>query len=199
MGRPADAADYDLSDLVVPDGLSIDDGFQERMVAKLHARGASQELVAGILADFYEDQGGQFQEFSVAIEQNRASGIQDLKNEWGKGYEGKLDLAKRAFMAGAGENFDQVAGLQLQGGGVLGDHPAIIRAFASLGGKMSEHGLVGGSAANSTLSPSEATSEKAKLMNDQAFMDALLNKNNPEHAAAVKRKSDLTMAEVGTE
>jgi hypothetical protein len=199
MGRPTDAADYDLSNVEVPEGYPVDEGFQSTMIEKLHARGASQEMVAGILKDYYEITGGQIEQSTGDLQRTRESGMQDLRNEWGKSYDGNVDLAVRAFHAGAGEGFEQVADLRLADGGKLGDHPAIIKAFATLGGKMNEHGLVGGVASNYAMSPQQAGNERNKLMADQDFLAAYTDGTHLEHDAAVKRMNDLTIAEVGDE
>jgi len=198
MGRPADPKDYDLSALEVPDGLPIDADFQATMIQKMHARGASQEMVAGILADFYEAQGGQFSTALSDMQNHREEGINDLRTEWGKSFDAQVDLAKRAFVAGAGDGFEALAALKLSDGGSLGDHPAVIRAFAALGSKMSEHGLVGGTSIRTAQSPSEALNEKQKLMSDPEFLKSYLDENHLEHSAAVRRIHDLTVAEVGT-
>ena len=198
LGRPADAADYDLEGIERPD-IPWDDGFEESMIGVMHKAGLSNSQVNQLMSGYMESVGGQHKAASGEMNQNREAGISDLRNEWGKSFDAQIDLAKRAFMSGAGENFESVAGLQLADGGKLGDHPSIIRAFAALGGKMNEHGLVGGSSVRSTASPSEASSEKSKLMNDTKFIEAYTNANNPENGAAVKRMNDLTIAEVGDE
>ena len=198
LGRPADVADYDIEGIDVPEGLPWDDGFQTSMLKVMHEAGLTSNQVKKVLGGYIEGTGGQFQEATTNIAQARESGIQDLRNEWGKSFDSQIDLAKRAFMAGAGENFESVAGMTLQDGSQLGDHPSIIRAFAALGGKMNEHGLVGGSASRTTLSPSEASGERNKLLNDSDFLAAYTDSSNLEHNAAVKRINDLTIAEVGS-
>ncbi len=199
LGRPADPANYDLEALEVPEGMPWDGEFQTSMVGTMHKLGLNQKQVQGVLGAYIESIGGQYQQATGDTARARETGINDLRNEWGKSFDSQVDLATRAFRAGAGENFEAVADIQLVGGGKLGDHPDVIKAFAQLGGKMSEHGLVGATASRSTLSPTEAGGERNKLMADQDFLKAYLDGGHLEHAAAVKRINDLTIAEVGEE
>lgn len=198
LGRPAEAKDYDLEGIERPEGLPWDDGFQESMIGVMHKAGLSNIQVKEILSGYIESVGGQFTEMTGESQRTRESAVQDLRNEWGKSFDAQVDLAKRAFRAGAGENFEDIAGLAMADGGKLGDHPGVIKAFAALGGKMNEHGLVGGVSSSATLSPQQAGGEKNKLMADPDFLKAYLDESHLEHGAAVKRISDLTNAEVGT-
>jgi len=197
LGRPAEAGDYDLDAIARPENLPWDDGFQDSMVSIMHEAGLSQTQVSKILSGYIESVGGQYTEATGEAQRSRETGIADLRSEWGKSFDSQVDLAKRAFRSGAGDAFEQVAGMMLADGGKLGDHPSIIRAFAALGGKMNEHGLVGGVTSNLTMSPQQAGGERNKLMADPDFLKAYLDGTHLEHDAAVKRINDLTIAEVG--
>ena len=197
LGRPADPKDYEL-DIEIPEELPWDTGFQETMVGLMHKAGLSSAQANQLLKGYIDSVSGQYQEASGTLAQTREEGIQNLKNEWGKSFDAQVDLAKRAFVAGAGEGFDELAGLQLADGLKLGDHPAVIKAFATLGAKMSEHGLVGGTAQRTSLSPQEALGEKNKLLSDPEFLKAYMDNTHLEHRAAVKRINDLTEAEVAS-
>jgi len=197
LGRPAESKDYDLDGIEIPESLPWDNDFQESMLGVMHEAGLTQAQVQKVLGGYISKVGGDFEAATGESQRTRESGIQDLRNEWGKSFDAKVDLAKRAFMAGAGQNFEQVAGLTLQDGSKLGDHPAIIRAFASLGGKMNEHGLVGGKTSNAIMSPKEASGQRNKLLADPEFLKAYLDATHLEHNAAVDRIKDLTIMEVG--
>lgn len=199
LGRPSDPKDYDLAGVERPEGLPWDDGFQESMVAAMHSAGMNSKQVKAVLGAYIESVGGQYDSAMGQMQQTREEGIQNLRNEWGRSFDSQIDLAKRAFMAGAGESYEDVASMTLSDGTKLGDHPQIIKAFAALGGKMSEHGLVGGTSIRTSQSPQEASGERNKLLSDPDFLAAYLDDNHREHPAAVKRINDLTVAEVGSE
>lgn len=198
LGRPAKVEDYDLAGVEAPEGLPVIEGFQESMVGEMHKLGLSSTQVAGILKSYYEGQGAQFEAAGVDRQQASEAGIQDLRNEWGKSFDAQVDLANRALRAGAGDQFEALSQIELSDGSLLGNNPAIIKVFAALGGKMSEHGLVGAAASRSTVSPSEAGAQIAKLKGDPEFLKSFLHAEHPEHAASVKRIDDLTIAQVGT-
>ena len=199
LGRPAEAKDYDLDGVERPEDLPWDDGFQETMVDAMHEAGLNSAQVKKILGAYIESVGGQYTELTTNMNQDRESGLQDLRNEWGRSYDAKVDLAVRALRAGAGESFEALAALKMEGGGQLGDNPAVIKAFATLGGQLSEHGLVGGVSSQATLSPQQAGNERNKLMADPSFLESYLNAEHLEHDASVKKMQDLTNAEVGVE
>lgn len=199
LGRPAKAEDYDLGAVEIPEGLPLDEAFQGDMVGTMHKLGLTNQQVAGVLGAYYESVGGQYNALNVDNQQTREAGVQDLKNEWGRSFDAQVDLAQRAIKAGAGEKYNDLAGIKLADGRMLGDHPDVIRAFAALGNKMSEHGLVGAQKSRSTLSPQEAGGARNKLMGDQEFLSAYTNSEHPEHDAAVAKMQALTEMEVGTE
>jgi len=197
LGRPAKAEDYDLEGLERNENLPWDSDFETEMLGVMHAAGLNSVQAKKILGGYIASVGSQYEQSVGDTNRGREEGIQDLRNEWGKSFDAQVDLAKRAFSSGAGENFQELADIELSDGGKLGDHPAIIKAFAVLGGKMNEHGLVGGKTTNATMTPEGATSERNKLLSDEKFMEAYLNESHLEHASAVKRISDLTVAQLG--
>jgi hypothetical protein len=189
LGRPADPKDYNLEGVEPPEGVPFDEGFQTEMVGTMHKLGLNSEQVRGLLGAYNESVGGQFQQQTGDAERNRESALQDLRNEWGSSYEPQKDLAMRAFRAGAGEGFEQLANIQLADGGLLGDNPEVIKAFAAIGGKMSEHGLVGATASRSTLTSKESLAGIAKLESESAHI--LNDKNHPEHELVVAKRNTL--------
>ncbi len=197
MGRPMEPANYDLESVVRPEGMPLQDGLEDAMINVMHEEGASQKMVQRVLSEFYKLQGAGFDNANMERDRSVDNGVQGLKNEWGTSYAAQVDLANRAFRSGAGENFEEVAAIQMADGSTIGNNPAFIRVFAALGGKMSEAGLVGANARRTTFSPQEAGAEINKLYADKDFMDAYDNKSHPEHAAALKKMDDLSFAEAG--
>lgn len=199
LGRPATSEDYDLSGVAIPENVAVDDAFQGAAVGKMHELGLTQAQVDGVLNMYYDEVGGQGASRATELAQNVEAGIQALKTEWGPAYRGKADLAMRAFRAGAGEFAKEIEAAETLDGVQLGDHPAFIRVFATLGAQMSEHGLVGTATTSSTLAPGEAKNARLKLLADPKFKEAFLSGTHLEHDAAVQRIADLTAAEVGAE
>ncbi len=152
-----------------------------------------------MLGAYYESTGEQLHSASVDIVQNTESAIKELRSEWGKSYDGNVDLAKRAMLSACGGDQERVAligRMEMKDGRLLGDHPDIIKAFSALGSKMSEHGLVGAKTTQFTKSPADATTEKRRLQADNKFMEAWLDGGHIDHAAAVQKMNSLTEMEV---
>lgn len=196
LGRPAKVEDYDLSKVEIPEGIEADEEFQTAMLEKMHARGASQQMVEGILSDYYEAMGSQLSQRDTNLQQDFDDGIKMLRNEWGKSYDGNVDLAKRAFVAAAGEKAAEFGQIKLENGQLLGNDARILKMFAEIGNRMADHGLVGAAASRSTRTPSEAASEKNKLLADPDFMQAYTDGQHLEHAAAVQKIQDLIEMEI---
>ena len=199
LGRPAEAKDYDLEGVEVPEGLPWDEDFQTAMLGTMHELGLNSTQAKGVLSAYIASIGGQYEAATGEMQRSAESARAELQNEWGKGYAGKVDMANRALMAAAGESYEDLVHLKLQDGSELGSNPMVVRAFAELGGKMSEHGLVGGTPQRSTMTPGEATAKRNELRGDPKFMDAYMNKEHPEHAATVQRMDDLAAMEVAAQ
>ena len=189
LGRPSKAEDYDLEGIDGPEGVPADAELQSAMVGEMHKLGLNSDQVKGILGFYNNAIGDQYQQGQADVTQARDTGIQELRNEWGKSFPAQVDLAMRAFKSGAGEGFEELAAMELAGGGLLGDHPAIIKAFAALGNKTSEHGLVGATAKRSTFSPEESLTAIATLEAESAHI--LTDKSHPEHEAMLAKRSAL--------
>ncbi len=197
IGRPEESSGYKLPE--APEGLPWDGEFQSAMVQKMHAAGLTQKQVEAVIGTYMESVAGQWQEHQTSIAQAEEQGISELRKEWGRAYEGNLDMARRAFKSAAGEGFDDLANLTIEGGGKLGSDPRFIRLFKRIGEGMSEHGLPGGDGkaiARTTLTPDEAQSEMNRLQNPatdegRAFLSALRDPQNPEHKATVAKWHQL--------
>lgn len=197
LGRPGKVEDYDLEGVERPADLPWDDEFQGSMLTTMHEAGLSSVQVQKVLSAYIESVSGQFQFANGEVQRVTETGIQDLRNEWGGSYDAQIDLSKRAFASAAGEDHEELAGIKLHDGTLLGDHPKLIKAFAVLGGKMSEHGLVGANASTrTTMSPVEAGNAVKKLMGDADFMAAYTEESHPEHALSVQKMRDLMVAQV---
>ena len=197
LGRPDKAEDYDLSGVEVPEGLPWDGEFQTSMVSKMHELGLNPRQVQGVLDYYISNASDKHEQSSGDMMRAQEAGEKELRNSWGKSFDAHKDLAKRAFMSATGENYEAVAGLKMADGGMLGDHPDVVRAFAELGGKMSEHGLVGATAQRTTLSPGESKTEVNRLMGDEAFIKVYTDKEHPEHESSIQRMQNLIISQVG--
>jgi hypothetical protein len=105
----------------------------------------------------------------------------DLKKEWGAAFDDKLHAAKRALREVAPP---EVAALMEATG--LGNHPAMIKLFAAIGGGRAESALKGGGGASTggPLTPGQAQAEIKALQGDSGFSRILMNRDDPGYRAA---------------
>ncbi len=191
LGRPGTAGEYDFSEVSIPEGLPIEDGFQDAFVGEAHGLGLSQQQMSGILNIYYKMVGEQQTRGLGDIQRTFDDGVAGLHTEFGNSYDGQIDLAKRAMLAASGGDTSVVDSLIMSDGRKMGDHPAVIKMFAVLGNKMTEAGLVGGQASRTTKTPQEAGNSINSLHADKDFMEAYYSKGHPEHEQAVLKMKDL--------
>ena len=114
----------------------------------------------------------------------REKAVSELKTEWGQAYDQKLQQANNVVANVFPKGFMNT---NLEDGTKLGDHPAVIKAFATLAGKMGEDNIVQ-SSGPTVMTPKQIDKEIASL---QAPGSAYWNKNHPGHAAAVEEVQSL--------
>jgi hypothetical protein len=192
LGRPEKPDGYDLGDFAPPEGLAWNGDVQAAMLAEMHHAGLNSAQVRRILGKYAALQGANakqtHQSRAAAVENSRVQ----LRETWGTGYEARVDLANRAFRAAFAEDADMAASIRLDDGSALGDHPAVVRAFAHLGELMSEDRLVGAKGGSRFgLSPEDARAEIARIHGDTRALAILMDKAHPEYEALVRRRNAL--------
>ena len=196
LGRPADAADYNLGDFVAPESGWSED-HQNALIDVLHQGGANSELVEAVLKTQAEFQMEGSELKAAQAEQITATAVQNLKNELGTSFNAQIAGAHAAWRQFAGNDFEEIANTELADGTTLGNNPQIIKIFAAINDGMAEHGLVGGdTSSRTTLSPVEAGREILRVKGDEKFRKAWMDKAHPEHDMAVQRIDDLTRMEM---
>ncbi len=164
LGRPESPDKYDLSG-IVPDTYNQD--VLEQFKQKAHETGMSQEGVRK-MAEWYKE---------VEIKQheaiNKARAIQDdqhimtLKTELGANFDAEVKNARKALDAYTDKAFKQY--MDESG---LGNHPALVKAFAKIGRELSEDRLVQSDTATRLAKNDELRkSEILRLRGNKDFME----------------------------
>ncbi len=178
LGRPERPEGYDFGD---------DEGALDDYREFAHQSGLSQnqaENVLNLFSDIQEEE--QAQQVKSREEQKLNTKI-DLQKEWGKNYDGKVDMASRAFAQFSSPELRTVIN---QSG--LGNHPELIRAFSKIGEHLGEDSLVVGSGLGSSqLSPLQAREEIQKRYADKDFSAAYRDNKNPGHKNAMNEMDKL--------
>jgi hypothetical protein len=192
LGRPAAPEDYDLSGVARPEGMPWNGEGERAMLREMHAAGLSNRQAQQLLSKYAAMQGGAWQTASADAVRRVDEARGALRREWGAAFEAKSDLANRAFRLAFGDGLEEARQLRLSDGSFLGDHPALVRAFARLGESLSEHGMAGGKDGGPlAATPEEARAEIARMHGEAATMRALTDRSHPEYAVMVAKRDRL--------
>lgn len=183
MGVPDKAEGYEIK---VPDGLPEgvwNDAAAGQFRTWAHELGLTPAQAQG-LAERYAQMGG------AAVQQTAEATETELRKEWGVAFPAKVKAANDALRNIGG---DELADYLKTSG--LGNHPAMVRAWAKIGEGMGEDrpAGMGTGRTSGVMTPSEAKAERMKIMSDKT--SAYWNRRDPAHRMTVDRVTDLMRME----
>ncbi|MFA5165583.1 MAG: hypothetical protein WC481_08500 [Candidatus Omnitrophota bacterium] len=185
LGRPKTAAEYklaELTELKAPEGFKLSDELVNGFKEQAHKLGYNARQTGELFKWFVGSQVSEYNRLMQEKEGSRSTAEKDLRSKWGAKYD--QNLANIAKLIKAYADKDDVKFIE-EG---VGNDPRVIRLLSKFAEKMGEDGLLGG-ARGFTLSPEEAKAELSKIDNNKDH--PYWNAAHLEHAAAVKRYSDL--------
>ena len=121
------------------------------------------------------------QQSKIDTETAQVQAEQQLRQEWGRDFEGKVKQA--GALAKANIN-PEVLDMELKDGTRVGDHPEIIKGFAKIAGMMSEDKIISTESENID-STKDIESEIASIVNDR--QGPYWNKSHPDHDKMVQQ------------
>ncbi len=164
LGRPETPEGYELS----ADGNVITEQVAEEYSGIAHKLGLTPQQASGIL-DYYKGSIGQSAEQMEQIAQEKLEQTtNDLKREWGNAFENKVAAAQDIVEQFAG---NEILGMRLEDGTMIGNHPAFIKAFAAIGefkSTVTSEDTINDGARNSVFTPAQAQAEIDAIMNDKS-------------------------------
>jgi hypothetical protein len=179
LGRPetADKYNFDVKSDVVP----MDESAIKSFAEQSHKLGLNNKQAEGIL-DFYKNNmEGSVQQSRIDTETAQAQSEQQLRSEWGRDFDTKVQQAGAIAKANISP---EVLDMQLQDGTRVGDHPEIIKGFAKIAGMMSEDKMVATESEN-VDSVTDIESEISSITNDTD--GPYWNKQHPDHDKMVQQ------------
>jgi len=197
LGRPESADKYEIGDFKPPEGMPWNGEAQKAMLGKMHELGLNSQQAAGLLKAYGEVQGGAWQGYQEGAAKFAEKATADLRKEWGDAYDANLEIANRAVKEAFGEDLDNVKQVRLSDGSFLLDNPIIAKAFAKLGGSLSEDsdlaGQRGGSADGAIRTPDQAKGEITRIRSAAAAdpQHPYVNRKHPEYKAMQTRMNEL--------
>jgi hypothetical protein len=179
LGRPESADKYALdakSDVVPFDETAI-----KSFAEQSHKLGLNNKQAQGILEFYKNNMEGSAQQAKIDTETAQSQAEQQLRQEWGRDFEGKVKQA--GALAKANIN-PEVLDMTLSNGTRLGDHPEIIKGFAKIANMMSEDKIVATESEN-VNTVADIESEISAITNDTD--GPYWNKQHPDHDKAVQQ------------
>jgi len=179
LGRPESADKYALdakSDVVPFDETAI-----KSFAEQSHKLGLNNKQAQGILEFYKNNMEGSVQQAKIDTETAQSQAEQQLRQEWGRDFEGKVKQA--GALAKANIN-PEVLDMTLSNGTRLGDHPEIIKGFAKIAGMMSEDKIVSTESEN-VNTVADIETEISAITNDTD--GPYWNKQHPDHDKAVQQ------------
>jgi len=179
LGRPESADKYALdakSDVVPFDETAI-----KSFAEQSHKLGLNNKQAQGILEFYKNNMEGSAQQAKIDTETAQSQAEQQLRQEWGRDFEGKVKQA--GALAKANIN-PEVLDMTLSNGTRLGDHPEIIKGFAKIANMMSEDKIVATESEN-VNTVADIESEISAITNDTD--GPYWNKQHPDHDKIVQQ------------
>lgn len=143
LGVPETPEAYEVK---LPEGVELteaDEALIEAVKPLAHENNVPAEALNGFIAKFKEFEQQVVNEHEAALERQRDEAESALKQEWGKDYDGNLNIANRAMKQLGGDDLVEFLNkAELKDGGLLGNSPHLVRLFAKLGRQMSEDGVI---------------------------------------------------------
>ena len=179
LGRPETADKYALN--IESEAVAMDEGAIKSFAEQSHKLGLNNTQAQGILEFYKNNMEGSIQQSKIDTETAQTQSEQQLRQEWGRDFEGKVKQA--GALAKANIN-PEVLDMQLQDGTRIGDHPEIIKGFAKIAGMMSEDKILSSESENTNTSK-DIESEISAISNDKN--GPYWNKNHPDHDKTVQK------------
>ena len=179
LGRPESPEKYTFD--VKSDVVNMDESAIKSFAEQSHKLGLNNKQAAGIL-DFYKNNmEGSAQQAKIDTETAQSQAEQQLRQEWGRDFDGKVKQA--GALAKANIN-PEVLDMTLSNGTRLGDHPEIIKGFAKIANMMSEDKIVSTESEN-VNTVTDIETEISAITNDTD--GPYWNKQHPDHDKVVQQ------------
>ena len=179
LGRPESPEKYNFD--VKSDVVNMDESAIKSFAEQSHKLGLNNKQEEGIL-DFYKNNmEGSAQQAKIDTQTAQANSEQELRQEWGRDFEGKVKQA--GALAKANIN-PEVLDMTLSNGIRLGDHPEIIKGFVKIANMMSEDKIVSTESEN-VNTVADIETEISAITNDTD--GPYWNKQHPDHDKMVQQ------------
>ena len=179
LGRPESPDKYKLE--VQSETAPLNDTAIKQFAENAHQLVLNNKQAQGILEFYKNSMEGSIQQARVDTETAQANAEQELRKEWGRSYDENIKKAGAIAKANMSED---ILNMELKDGTRIGDHPSVIKGFASIANLMSEDKLVSTESENVDRG-TDYEAEISKLVNDRD--GPYWNKSHPDHDKVVQQ------------
>jgi hypothetical protein len=172
---------YQVTAPPLPDGVEWNADAQKDFLQAAHRAGLTQPQVQAVLGWYGAFIGGVTRE----SESQAQAAVQELQAEWGPLFDKKVTLASRAIKQIGGD-----PALDLLNSRGLGNHPVIVRMFATIGEELAEDGFIPGHV-EGVQSAEDAQAQIRKIMADPTDLYHAPHAGKLGHAERVQEVGTL--------
>ena len=187
LGRPQTSDGYEIPKENMPEDVPMENEYVKNFFDEAHRIGLTKSQAAACIRwqanTVHNGMEEGFQETEMALEK----AADDMRREFGKSYDEKMDMAKRAAKQFGGDEL-----MVLLDSSGLGNNPTFIKTFANIGKAISNDEIIGGGGRQGfILSPSEAKQQISSLKRDPNFMKSYTDTGDAGHLGAVEEMGKL--------
>ena len=179
LGRPESPDKYQLD--AKSDVVPLDESAVKSFAENAHKLGLNNKQAQGILEFYKNNMEQSAQQMQINMETAQADAEAQLRKEWGRSFD--ENIKKAGALAKANMN-PAILDMQMKDGTRLGDHPEIIKGFASIANLISEDKFIGTDQENMTQAR-DLDAEIRSIVNDRS--GPYWNRNHPDHERTVQQ------------
>jgi hypothetical protein len=183
LGVPEKPEDYGLKKPEkLPEGMAYNDELQKEFAGKAHELGFTAKQAQGLLEWFNGKGVGEFETMQQRMGERRTQAETELKKEWGKAYDGNLELANRVI-----RDLGVAEILKAEG---LDNSPELAKMFVAIAKRTGEDtNIKAAGSGNMLMSPGDAKQKISGMQNDRN--NPYWQADHPNHQAAVDEMARL--------
>ena len=184
--RPAELDQYELNNSL-PDGTALNEEMFNGFKANAHKLGLSTKQAQSVLDWYNQTTMSTITQQQEAQQANYTEQVDNLKKEWGEGFQKEMNLAQRAVK----EFADEADIKYLKESGLDGD-PRLIKMFNKIGKGLLEDKFDQESHGTFGVTKADAQSKINTIMGDKSH--SYFDKSHPNHKNAVNEMNKLFQA-----
>lgn len=199
LGRPDETKDYSYDHDEYKDGFSVSDSEMDAFRQDAFDAGLTQHQFAALSRKYLTRSNEAYSAAVKGSADGQVAGIDGLKKEWGDAFDQNVSMAVEVISEFGVDGDTNPVQAFMEANPQFGNEPTIIKFLHAVrvSTQDSELHSQGRDSGGRTMAPADASNALDAKMGDPVFVNALLDANDPGHAAAVAEKTRLIKIHVG--